>query len=286
MPTQWIRLDVTIDPSDRERLEGLLLDWETLGFEERSATALTAHFTGGEQEAEVLRSACETALASPPFSRAVRWEVSLYADEDWTIPAREHFKGVDVAGALSILPPWAPADHPLSRREIALRIDPGQAFGTGTHETTRLMLGWMLDHLQPGQSVLDVGAGSCVLSIAAVKMGAQPVTAVEIDPVAEENARLNLTLNGVADQVDLHIANFTRLSLEAADLVLCNILIELFEPHLERLRDLTLPGGILCLGGFLVIDEMALRENLRGLGLEELACRQEGEWSSLCLRKR
>jgi ribosomal protein L11 methyltransferase len=160
------------------------------------------------------------------------------------------------------------------------------AFGTGTHESTRLMLGWLLDLVGKRRSVLDLGAGSAILSIAAARLGAGPVTAVEIDPEAEENARRNMSLNGVSNAVEYCIADFTREPLEPADLVLCNTLVEIFEPHLERLRDLTRPGGDLLLAGLLVIDEAAVLEGLRAVGLGHVEVRREGEWSSLRVQRR
>jgi ribosomal protein L11 methyltransferase len=283
---RWLTLSVRVHRADRPRLDGLLVDWATLGLVEAEAEVpdieqVTAHFSTEKLRAATLESRCRRALTVPPFGHPVAWRVAEEPDRDWTLSAREYFTGVRVSDRLSILPPWAPRDHPLAAAPVVLRIDPGMAFGTGTHESTRLALNWLEERLPPGDSVLDLGSGSAILAIAAAKLGAGHVTAVEIDPAAEENALRNLALNGVSDRVEHRVENFTRAALDPADVVLCNMLVEEFEPHLERLRGLTRPGGSLILAGLLVIDEAAVTEGLRGVGLHEIEIRREGEWSSI-----
>lgn len=283
-PREWLTLTVTLATADRPRLDALLDDWGTLGLVETEPEAgreeVTAHFPMTQSGPATLEARCREAFATPPFGSPLAWRVNVIPDQDWTLPAREFFQGVRVGERLSILPAWAPDDHPLADAPVALRIDPGMAFGTGSHESTRLALGWLLDSLLPGQSVLDLGAGSAILAIAAAKLGASPVVAVEIDPDAEENARRNLALNAVSGRVDYHIADFLTAPLEPADVVVCNTLIELFEPHLPRLGHLARPGGALILAGLLVADEAALVSSLRACGLTDFRLRREGEWSS------
>lgn len=281
----WLTLSVEVHAADRPLVEVLLWDWGTLGIVEGDEGRgdiglITAHFSTDGVDVASLESQCREALGSPPLVHGAKWTIESLPDQDWTAPAREYFRGIAVGERLSVLPPWAPDDHPLAKAEVSIRIDPGMAFGTGTHESTRLMLGWMVDLLKAGDSVLDLGAGSCILSIAAAKMGARGIRAVEIDPEAQENAERNLALNGVSNQVDLVIANFTRTALDPSEVVLCNMLIELFEPHLDKLHALVKPGGTLLLAGFLVADEAALAEGLRAVGFGEPEFRREGEWSS------
>ncbi|MBN1476955.1 50S ribosomal protein L11 methyltransferase [Candidatus Sumerlaeota bacterium] len=287
----WLALTVRLHVDDRPRLEGLFTEWETLGLVEedtgaRNLEQITAHFSTGDVGQATLERMCRGELVSPPFAHRVDWRVEPLADQHWVEQAREFFTGIRICDRLSVLPPWAPDDHPLAGAPITLRIDPGMAFGTGTHESTRLMLGWLVDLVEGGGSVLDLGAGSAILSIAAARLGAGAIMAIEIDPEAEENARRNMALNGVSDSVEYRIGDFARESLEPADLVLCNTLVEIFEPHLERLRDLTRPGGDLLLAGLLVIDEAAVLEGLRAVGLEDTEVRREGEWSSIHVRRR
>jgi ribosomal protein L11 methyltransferase len=289
--SRWSALTVTVDAADRPRLDALLADWGMLGLIEAEAAdsateRITAHFSSDALPAATLESLSRRALTSPPFTGAVQWRVDPVAERDWTAPAREFFSGIAVGERLSVLPPWASTDHPLAGASVSLRIDPGMAFGTGSHESTRLALEWLVELLGPGQSVLDLGAGSAILSIAAARLGAGRVVAIEIDPEAEENARCNLALNGVSNRVEYRVADFTDAVLDPADLVVCNTLVEIFEPHLARLRDLILSGGHLVLAGFLQIDEAALTEGLRAVGCDEIGLRREGEWSSACVSRR
>jgi ribosomal protein L11 methyltransferase len=287
----WLALTVRLHAGDRPRLDGLLTEWETLGLMEEDTgkenlEQITAHFSTEDVSQATLERMCREALVSPPFAQPIGWRVEPLADRHWVEQAREFFTGIRVGDHLSVLPPWAPDDHPLAGAPVALRIDPGMAFGTGTHESTRLMLGWLVDLLGASPSVLDLGSGSAILSIAAAKLGAGAITAIEIDPEAEENARRNMALNRVSNSVEYRIGDFTRDPLEPADLVLCNTLVEIFEPHLERLRDLTRPGGDLLLAGLLVIDEAAVLEGLRAVGMAHLEVRREGEWSSIRVQRR
>lgn len=305
-PRAWLALRVAVHREDRPRLDALLSDWSTLGLIEEESERpdlerITAHFSPATRGKASLESLCRRAFTSPPFAHPVAWRLDLEPDRDWTLAAREYFTGVAVSPRLSVLPPWAPDDHPLAQAPICLRIDPGMAFGTGTHESTRLVLGWLEDLLAPDRragpgapmpraaaraSVLDLGAGSAILAIAAAKLGAGRVTAVEIDPGAEENARRNLALNAVTDRVDYRVGDFRTARLAPADLVLCNMLVEEFEAHLGRLLALTRPRGALVLAGLLALDEAAVLESLRSLGELEVTVRREGEWSSLCVRRR
>jgi ribosomal protein L11 methyltransferase len=287
----WLALTARLDASDRPRLDALLSDWEMLGLVEADTSAgekeeITAHFSTEQMTAATLQSLCREALASPPFRHSVEWRVESLADQDWMAGAREFFSGISVSESLHILPAWAPEEKAAALAGRIIRIDPGMAFGTGSHESTRLMLQWLEALCRPGMSVLDLGAGSGILSIAAALLGARPIVAIERDPDAEENARRNIALNGVSDEVEYLVTDFSEVPVEAAQLVLCNTLVEEFEPWLERFRDLTRPGGQLVLSGFLEADEAALLSGLRAIGLEEVAFRREAEWSSACVQRR
>ena len=130
-------------------------------------------------------------------------EVELTArplyEQDWAVSWRQFFGPVE-AGRIAIVPSWV--DYEAGPDQLIVRLDPGQAFGTGHHETTRLCLAALDAAVQPGAHVLDIGAGSGILSIAAVKLGAERVDAFEIDPIAADVARANCDANGASERVD------------------------------------------------------------------------------------
>ena len=148
--------------------------------------------------------------------------------------------------------------EPSEPGRMVVRIDPSMAFGTGTHPTTQLCLALTEDYLQPGQNIIDVGCGSGILSIAALKLGAVHALGVDIDPESTRSSRENAEANGISDSLELGLGSVAELcagqfSIKQAPIVLVNILapiiVRLFE---DGLADLVEPGGTLILSGILV----------------------------------
>lgn len=175
-------------------------------------------------------------------------------DQDWMNAWKAHYHPIAIGEKLMILPAWV--DQNADGR-IPLRIDPSMAFGTGTHPTTQLCLEMMERYVKPGAPVLDVGCGSGILSIAAVKLGASHALGVDIDPLAITATRENCELNGLKQEVRVAQGSVTEVQrgdfgLQQAPLVLANILapviLRLFAAGLDRL---VTPGGILVLSGIL-----------------------------------
>ncbi len=213
--------------------------------------------------------------------------VSTVRSEDWSTSWKVNFKTLRVGRRLLIVPSW---EEPRPRPDdIVLRLDPGMAFGTGGHETTRLCLE-LLEGIMDGMpllvspSVLDLGTGSGILAMAAVRLGAGRVCAVDIDPLAIEVAGGNLAANGLAGQVELGTTPVESLT-GSFDIILANILAEelvRLAPHLtERLA----PGGTLVLSGILAEKEPLVRSGFAPYPLEYRETRREGEWVALLYRK-
>lgn len=213
---------------------------------------------------------------------------------NWAEAWKQHYKPIAIGKNLIIIPAWL--DNPEPSR-VAIRIDPGMAFGTGTHPTTQLCLELIEEYLpkksqlQPGIDVIDLGCGSGILSIAALKLGARRALGVDIDADAirasQENARTNL----VSENFELGIGSLEDLlskkfPFQKAPIVLANILapviIRLFE---EGLGELITPDGVLILSG--ILDEQAndvqAAFEIQGLTLVEK--RQIGDWVALAVQK-
>jgi ribosomal protein L11 methyltransferase len=196
------------------------------------------------------REAAELLLPQDFFEGSQVLGVRAVAEQDWVRLTQSQFDPVEITPTFWIVPTWH--DPPAAAQEV-IRLDPGLAFGTGTHPTTRMCLRWIAAHAPRGQRVLDYGCGSGILAIGAARFGADPIVAVDIDPAAVESARLNAEANrvtlrtGLPDVVDGHF-----------DLVLANILatpLKVLAPLLcERVR----PGGQLVLAGILDRQEEEL----------------------------
>lgn len=165
------------------------------------------------------------------------------ADTDWVRQTQAQFEPVRAGERLWVVPSWhAPPDP----EAINIRIDPGAAFGTGTHPTTRLVLAWLEQTIRGGETVIDYGCGSGVLAIAALKLGAARATGVDVDPLSLEAARYNAAANDVA----LSCVEPGE-PLEAADIMVANILANPLRMLAPLLAAHTRAGGSLALSGIL-----------------------------------
>jgi ribosomal protein L11 methyltransferase len=206
---------------------------------------LTALFAAdADVEGSVRRAAAALGLATPTFT------LETLSEQDWVRRTQAQFGPLQIADRLWVVPSWC---EPVDSQAINLELDPGLAFGTGSHPTTRLCLRWLAAHLEPGQSVLDYGCGSGILAIAAAKLGAAAVIGTDVDPQAIEASRANAQRNGVSARFALPDA----LAPGKVDVVVANILanpLRLLAPVLAaRVRD----GGAIVLSGILE-DQVAV----------------------------
>ena len=209
-------------------------------------------------------------------------------DQDWMESWKQHYQPIPIGQRLEILPAWAERRSPA---RLAVRINPGMAFGTGTHPTTQLCLELMETYLRPGTQVFDIGCGSGILSVAAARLGAASVGAVDTDPASVASTRENCELNQVASQVEieqgsLHTILAGRFGSPQAPLVVANILssviLGLFE---SGLADAVEPGGILLLSGILEDQVEEILQTGGENGLAHLETRRIEDWAAIALEK-
>lgn len=215
-------------------------------------------------------------------SVGVAWSWESQRDENWAVAYREYFQPVEVPPNYRILAPWH--ERPEDGR-ITIVINPGQGFGTGTHETTQLALEALAHWVKPQVRVLDVGSGSGILSIAALKLGAARVVALEMDPAANANARENFDLNAVGD-VEIVESDAGNLGEGEFDLIVCNMLLmnsrKLFPPLIDRLKG----GGVLILAGFLTRETEDAKSLFATAHGEFVNLAEMGEWARLVWRRK
>ena len=203
----------------------------------------------------------------PPYS------VEPVADADWVRRTQAQFRPLRVADRLWIVPSWC---EPVDPAAINIRLDPGLAFGTGEHPTTRLCLRWLAEHLPPGASVLDYGCGSGVLAIAAAKLGAKSVIGVDVDPAAIAASRANAEANGVQARFVLP-EDSTGMR---ADVVVANILASPLELLAPLFAQRVVDRGRIVLSGILEPQAAAVAAAYsRWFNMEPWA--REGDWVAL-----
>jgi ribosomal protein L11 methyltransferase len=189
-------------------------------------------------------------------------------DEDWVRLTQSQFAPVEITPTFWIVPSWHEAP---AAAEQVIRLDPGLAFGTGTHPTTRMCLRWIARHAATWARVLDYGCGSGILAIGAVLHGARSVDAVDIDPAAVESARANAQANGVALRTALPDAAEGRY-----ELVLANILAQPLKLLAPLLTGHLAPGAPLVLAGILERQAGELREAYAPWCTIDVADREDG----------
>ena len=213
------------------------------------------------------------------------------ADQNWMEAWKQHYKPILIGKSLLILPAWLESPEP---SRIPIKIDPGMAFGTGTHPTTQLCLELMERSslvTSPLSQVIDVGCGSGILSIAALKLGAEKVLGVDIDIESVRNSRENADTNGVGDELILGQGSVTEVlagqfAFKSAPLVVANILgpilIRLFD---AGLADLVEPNGEIILSGILDHQAESVIGAGQAKGLKRGEVRQMGDWVAISMSR-
>jgi len=203
-------------------------------------------------------------------------------DENWVERSQAQLTAIRV-GRIVVAPPWG---RPPDEDTLVVTIRPSMGFGTGHHASTRLCLR-TLQRIDPaGRSVIDVGTGSGVLAIAAVKLGAVRAVAFDCDPDALANARENVEASGVADRVELHasdLADARRLPIAPADIVLANVTAGVLQAHAALIGQLVAPGGSLVVSGILTDQVAAVESALGRAGLRVIHAEREDDWVALTL---
>jgi ribosomal protein L11 methyltransferase len=216
------------------------------------------------------------------------------ADQNWMEAWKEHYQPILIGQRLLILPAWMESPDP---KRVAIKIDPGMAFGTGTHPTTQLCLAMMEKVFDensvsgPPASVIDVGCGSGILSIAAIKLGTSKVLGVDIDEESVKNSRENADTNEIGDELTLGLGSvqeildgkfeFTKAPLVVAN-ILAPILIRLFEAGMAKMIE---DNGTIVLSGILQEQEQDVIEAGQANGLRMNERMQMGDWVALTMSR-
>lgn len=277
---------VPVEAATAELVSDRLFELGATGVEERDGTTLLGPDASPAGAAEVTlvahfpdEASARAALSALPAGA----RVEAIVGDDWRDGWRAFFEPSRVGGRVVVRPPWKEATT--RPGDVVVVVDPGQAFGTGTHETTRLVLAALDTHLSGGEAVLDVGCGSGILAVAALLLGARRATCLDVDPEAVRATRETAARNGVAERLSASADPVSSLA-GAHDVVLANIEARVLLPMADTLAALVAPGGWLVLSGILdaQADEVARRyEACAGLGPARRTA--EGGWVALRLER-
>lgn len=246
---------------------------------ENERPSVTIYRDDTEEEHRFLGELSEKLKESLPDCTA---EQKTVCDDDWKDKWKEYFKPVKVTDRLVVKPTWE--EYEKADGELVIEIDPGMAFGTGTHETTSLCLELIEKYMKPGDDVLDVGCGSGILAIAAGLLGANDVLGIEIDPVAVEIGKSNVELNGLSENVKVVYGDLTKGVDFKADLVAANLMADIVKILSKDVAKHIKPGGIYISSGILAELAGDVGSVIEKCGFEIEEVRVKGEWCAIAAR--
>jgi ribosomal protein L11 methyltransferase len=285
----WLEITIDIDPTAREAVSDFLMGMGSDGVvsEDFENGLMKAYLSREDNDPDTINNTLKAFLDSLteifPYIPAPVFEIKEMANQDWSTSWRSFFYLEKITDKLMILPAWEPMPDPVKGHVI--RIDPGTAFGTGKHETTRMCLKAIEDNV-PGRpwTMLDVGTGSGILSVYGAMLGAKEITAIDIDPEAVSWAEKNIALNDIPVKIDLSTTPLElidkRYDIIAANLIM-NTILEL-NPLFPKVLA---PDGVLILSGILTGQIDRIVEDLERHGLTKTGETIMGEWACLLVKK-
>jgi len=284
----WVEIAIRIDPAAQEATSAILFDLGCTGVttEDFDDGTLKAYFPAVE-DPDVMRMRLEARLndlipffegLSPPEIKC-----SQLNAEDWGTTWRRFFRTEQVTRFLTVTPAWEPVPH--TEGGITIRMDPGPAFGTGQHPTTRLCLEAMETLGRPDPwTLLDVGTGSGILAVYGAKLGARKVSAVDIDPEALRWAGRNVRLNGLEGDIHLSTVPLDQWK-EPFFMVTANLIMETILDLMPQFSRVVAPNGWLILSGLLREQVERVKSPLLTEGFEVYETLFQKEWAAIIARK-
>jgi ribosomal protein L11 methyltransferase len=252
--------------------------------------AVVQAYFAGEEDAKAaeagIRALLDELAGYPIETGPGKTGIRIVKEEDWANGWKQFFKPVRISERLVVKPSWE--QYEARPGEIVLELDPGMAFGTGTHATTSLCLRALEKNVRPGMTVIDVGTGSGILSIAAVRLGARRVLALDLDPVAVKSAAENVAMGGLSDRIDVQESDLLQAVRDGrakdvlpADLVVANLLAEIVLTFVPDVYQALAAGGIYITSGIIGRKANDVRQALEAAGFRIAAVDAEDDWVAI-----
>jgi len=283
MPNQWWLVTLTLETGTEEMASSILFDHGSTGIltlhESDDSITLAAYFNEHSAAEHTAQSIASELSRTGHPSALHDCIVSSVAEEDWLQKWKEGFEAIQIGERLMVAPSWRLPQEDNGR--IVIQIDPGMAFGTGTHETTRLCLESLERHWRGG-SLLDIGTGTGILAIgAALLQPGSRVVGIDIDPRAVEVARENVEINNLSNQIDLGVGQPQSLAGNPFDVVVANLTAEVIIDLMPELVGCVSNAGLVILSGILSTLVGEVEESLISAGFTIIERREAGEWTVL-----
>lgn len=310
---EWIKVTVEADPPAEETVSNILMEMGAQGveiqgnqerlaqevpvtwdieevLEDRVPYGISAYYAADGTEESVLAGIQERldALRCSPEAEsfgALRASGKIVKDEDWATSWKEYFRPVRASDFIVIKPSWCEYEKE-AEEQVVIDIDPGMAFGTGNHETTRLALGLLEQFLCPDDTVIDVGCGSGVLALAAAKLGAGHVYALDMDPAAVKATAVNAQSNGVSEKVSVLNSNlFSGLPKNVkADMIVANIIADVLIRMAPQVPSVLRKNGMFLCSGTIMGRQNDVISAFAAVRMRIIRIVTEGEWVGMAFK--
>ena len=282
MTEKWILVEIEINSYIKDPISNFLIELGSSGIEE-TQTTIKGYFLEEKwtiSKKRKLFNYLKNLKELEPETKINIIRIEKQNQVNWLDEWKKYYKPVVVSDKITVFPPWLSVPD----RNCVI-IYPGAAFGTGTHETTRLVLKLLEKYIKKGDSVLDFGTGSGILAIASIKLGAKKVIAVDNNKDAILNAEKNICLNGLTERVYLIYGSITGLRKENFDLVLSNIDFNTLLNYKKYIEMAVRKDGYIIVSGILNIDEEKFNSQFESGKLKLYDIKIDGEWLGLVYRR-
>lgn len=246
-------------------LEGLNLD----------EIKIKAYFSQ-EEDIDFIVSFLKENIEEKGFGKITTAEIE---DEDYLNNWKKYFKPFKIGRNIIIKPSWE--DYEEKEEDIIIDIDPGMAFGTGTHETTSLCIEALEEYVEKGDTVFDIGCGSGILSLVSAKLGAQRVLAIDLDPLCVKTSKENIIKNKLEDKIEVKKGDLLQVLQGKADLIVANIIAEVILTMTDDIKDYIKEGGIFIASGIILEKKDRVLESLKDNDFKIEKIKTQGEWVSI-----
>lgn len=272
------------EPIDYEAMKADNLYWDYIDSAEvpqKQGSSVSAYFSEAEQDLDTKLNEIKNKISGLSEFGIPLGDITFEFNEldqvDWETSWKQYFKPVHITDRVVVKPHWE--EYTASPKELIIHIDPGMAFGTGTHETTSMCIKAIEKQLEPADSILDIGTGSGILSIAAVLLGANAAVGVDLDPVAVEVAKENVALNGLSEKINIEHGDLVAAVNGKFEIVVANIIADAILVLLDS--DVTAfvkSGGRFICSGIIEEKKDLVLEKLEQKGLIVEEINKDGEW--------
>ncbi len=272
---------LTSIPRNYELLSGLLWNLPIEGINETETSLIIYYDTSTQISIDDFEKVLEEAVKNNLIEIYDLTETEL-ENKNWNEEYEKNVRVIEVTDKIVIKPSFK--EYNARKEQIIITIDPKMSFGTGEHETTKLMIEMIEKYISPGIKVLDVGTGTGVLAIASVKLGAESAIGVDNDEWCHLNGNENRVLNGVEDRVKIVLGEITDIDEGPFDLVLANINKNILHDIADEIKKKVKKTGLVILSGLLNADENDIDNHYENIGFCPIEKKSMGEWLSIVYR--